>query len=147
MNEDSQVVDTGAVDAFGYPVYDSRVIGRARSCCASAALTPGRRRRFPQRAHQRLHLAALAYAYAVPERFQELVTRAFDLADTRIMAGMHSPIDVMGGRILATALAAATLNDPANAAAQGRRPGAGRGVPAGADRHHGGHALRVRAQR
>ena len=51
----------------------------------------------------------------MPERFQELVTCAFDLRDTRIMAGMHSPVDVVGGRILATALAAATLADPANA--------------------------------
>jgi autotransporter-associated beta strand protein len=43
------------------------------------------------------------------------VTRAYELSDTRIVAGMHSPVDVVGGRILATALAAATLNDPANA--------------------------------
>jgi autotransporter-associated beta strand protein len=62
-----------------------------------------------------VHLAALAYAYAVPERFQELVTCAFDLADYRITAGMHSPVDVVSGRILATALTAAILNDPANA--------------------------------
>ncbi|CAM5657134.1 hypothetical protein SALBM311S_07230 [Streptomyces alboniger] len=61
------------------------------------------------------HLAALAYAYAVPERFQELVTRAFELSHSRIMSGMHSTVDVLGGRIMATALAAATLADPANA--------------------------------
>ncbi|HWS37363.1 MAG TPA: autotransporter-associated beta strand repeat-containing protein, partial [Actinoplanes sp.] len=54
-------------------------------------------------------------AYAFPERYQELLTTAFDLADTRITAGMHSPLDVVSGRILATALAAAILNDPANA--------------------------------
>jgi autotransporter-associated beta strand protein len=31
------------------------------------------------------------------------------------MAGMHSPLDVMGGRVMATALAAAILNDSGNA--------------------------------
>jgi autotransporter-associated beta strand protein len=44
------------------------------------------------------------------------VARAYELSHTRIMAGMHSTVDVIGGRIMATALAAATLADPANAA-------------------------------
>ena len=70
---------------------------------------------FPSGHTNAVHLAALAYAYAVPERFQELVTCAIDFADTRIMSGMHSPLDVVSGRILATALAAATLNNPKNA--------------------------------
>ncbi|CAM5746098.1 hypothetical protein [Streptomyces afghaniensis 772] [Streptomyces afghaniensis] len=51
----------------------------------------------------------------MPERFQELVTRAFELSHTRIMSGMHSTVNVIGGRIMATALTAATLADPANA--------------------------------
>jgi autotransporter-associated beta strand protein len=53
-------------------------------------------------------------AYAVPERFQELLTRASELGNNRIFAGMHSPLDVMGGRVTATALAAAILSDPSN---------------------------------
>ncbi len=61
------------------------------------------------------YLAAFAMAYAVPERFQELLTRASELGNNRIVAGMHSPFDVMGGRMMATALAAAILNDPDNA--------------------------------
>ena len=35
---------------------------------------------FPSGHTNAFHLAALAYAYAVPERFQELVTRAFELS-------------------------------------------------------------------
>ncbi|WP_369251595.1 phosphatase PAP2 family protein [Streptomyces sp. R41] len=111
MNEDSEVVDTGKVDALGFPVYDSEVIV-APQLLWQRGTTPTDDGGFPSGHTNAFHLAALAYAYAVPERFQELVARAFELSHTRIMAGMHSPVDVMGGRIMATALAAATLADP-----------------------------------
>ncbi|MEW2463257.1 phosphatase PAP2 family protein [Microbacterium sp. NPDC047426] len=114
MNEDSEVVDTGEKDALGYPVYDSDVIVAAqllRQRSEDAQEDGG----FPSGHTNAFHLAGLAFAYAVPERFQELVTRAFELSHTRIMSGMHSTVDVIGGRIMATALTAATLADPANA--------------------------------
>lgn len=56
----------------------------------------------------------LIYAYAIPERFAEMVARAGDLGTNRIVAGMHSPLDVMGGRIMATAISAAMLSDSNN---------------------------------
>ncbi|WP_328419989.1 phosphatase PAP2 family protein [Streptomyces sp. NBC_00443] len=114
MNEDSEVVDTGRKDEFGFPVYESKVVvvpQLLRQRGENATEDGG----FPSGHTNALHLAALAYAYAVPERFQELVTRAFELSHTRIVAGMHSTVDVLGGRIMATALAAAALADPANA--------------------------------
>ncbi|AZP22088.1 phosphatase PAP2 family protein [Streptomyces aquilus] len=114
MNEDSEVVDTGAKDALGFPVYDSEVVV-APQLLRQRNTSPTDDGGFPSGHTNAFHLAGLAYAYAVPERFQELVTRAFELSHTRIMAGMHSTVDVMGGRIMATALAAATLADPANA--------------------------------
>lgn len=114
MNENSEVVDTGKVDALGFPVYDSDVIVAPQLLWqrGSTATDDGG---FPSGHTNAFHLAGLAYAYAVPERFQELVARAFELSHTRIMSGMHSTVDVIGGRIMATALAAATLADPANA--------------------------------
>jgi autotransporter-associated beta strand protein len=114
MNEDSEVVDTGAKDALGYPVYDSKVVV-APQLLRQRAESPADDGGFPSGHTNAFHLAALAFAYAVPERFQELVTRAFELSHTRIMSGMHSTVDVIGGRIMATALAAAALADPANA--------------------------------
>lgn len=114
MNEDSEVVDTGKTDALGFPVYDSDVVvvtQLLRQRGTNAAEDGG----FPSGHTNAFHLAALAFAYAVPERFQELVTRAFELSHTRIMSGMHSTVDVLGGRVMATALAAAALADPANA--------------------------------
>lgn len=59
---------------------------------------------------------SLAMAYAVPERFQEMVSRGLELGESRILAGMHSPLDVISGRMLGTASAAANLADAANAA-------------------------------
>ncbi|PNG21110.1 phosphatase PAP2 family protein [Streptomyces cahuitamycinicus] len=114
MNEDSEVVDTGKKDALGYPVYDSDVVV-APQLLRQRSEDPEEDGGFPSGHTNAFHLAALAYAYAVPERFQELVTRAFELSHTRIMSGMHSTVDVIGGRVMATALTAAALADPANA--------------------------------
>jgi autotransporter-associated beta strand protein len=61
---------------------------------------------------------AVAMAYAVPERFQEIISRGLELGENRILAGMHSPLDVMSGRVLGQAVVAANLADPANAAAK-----------------------------
>ncbi|RAG86445.1 phosphoesterase [Streptacidiphilus pinicola] len=113
MTLDSGVVDTGTLDPFGYPVYDSPV-QVAPQLLRQRSTTPATDGGFPSGHTNAFFLAGLAYAYAVPERFQELVTRAYDLADSRIVAGMHSAVDVIGGRVLGTALAAATLADPAN---------------------------------
>ena len=57
----------------------------------------------------------IAMAYLVPERYQELLLRGLELGEYRIFAGMHSPLDVIGGRIQAQAVAAASLTTGANA--------------------------------
>ena len=56
-------------------------------------------------------LASLAYAYALPERFAEMVARGAELGESRIVAGMHSPADVIGGRMHALTVAAYALNN------------------------------------
>jgi autotransporter-associated beta strand protein len=50
-------------------------------------------------------------AYVLPERYQELVSRGLELGESRILAGMHSPLDVISGRVLAQAVVAANLSD------------------------------------
>ncbi|MDO5293516.1 MAG: phosphatase PAP2 family protein [bacterium] len=69
---------------------------------------------FPSGHTNAAYLASIGLAYAMPERYQELITRASELGNNRIVAGMHSCLDVMGGRVMATAVAASALNDPAN---------------------------------
>ncbi|KQT44692.1 hypothetical protein ASG47_14680 [Devosia sp. Leaf420] len=57
----------------------------------------------------------LAMSYLVPERFQEILTRSVEMGDSRIIAGMHSPLDVIGGRMLGTATVVYNLNLADNA--------------------------------
>jgi len=57
-------------------------------------------------------LCALAYAYAFPVRFSELVFRGSQLGENRIVSGMHSPVDVIGGNMMALAIACAALAQP-----------------------------------
>ncbi|MDD2892862.1 MAG: phosphatase PAP2 family protein [Halothiobacillaceae bacterium] len=52
---------------------------------------------------------ALMMAYMLPERYQELMTRAAELGENRILGGMHSPLDVIGGRIHGQSVIAYTL--------------------------------------
>jgi len=61
-------------------------------------------------------LCALAYAYAFPERFSELVYRGSQLGESRIVSGMHSPVDVIGGKTMALSIACAALNQAGIAA-------------------------------
>jgi len=59
------------------------------------------------------YLAAMAYAYALPQRYSEMLTRGSQLGENRIVAGMHSPVDVIGGRIHAMMVASYALAQPA----------------------------------
>jgi autotransporter-associated beta strand protein len=59
---------------------------------------------------------SLAFAYVVPQRFQEMVARGLELGENRILSGMHSPLDVVGGRVQGHAVAAASLATGANVA-------------------------------
>ncbi|AVS88528.1 hypothetical protein C8238_10050 [Paracidovorax avenae] len=60
--------------------------------------------------------SSIAMAYLVPERFQEMVARGLELGESRILAGMHSPLDVISGRIHGQAVATASIATGANAA-------------------------------
>jgi len=52
---------------------------------------------------------ALGLAFLVPQQYSGLLVRAADLGNNRILAGMHSPLDVIGGRIEATAIVATNI--------------------------------------
>ncbi|MCC3765255.1 phosphatase PAP2 family protein [Glycomyces sp. TRM65418] len=114
MNEDSEVAESGGIPVLGVPAYDSDVVV-APQLLRQRSTNPAEDGGFPSGHTNAAWMAAIALAYAVPERFQEQLARAADVAHSRITAGMHSAVDVIGGRILGTALAAAALHDPANA--------------------------------
>jgi membrane-associated phospholipid phosphatase len=51
----------------------------------------------------------LGLAFLVPQQYRSLLLRAADLGNDRILAGMHSPLDVIGGRIESTAIVATNI--------------------------------------
>ena len=57
-------------------------------------------------------MATNGLAYAFPQQYDELLMTAAEIGESRIQLGMHSPLDVIGGRVLSTAITAGALNDP-----------------------------------
>ncbi|SER94540.1 autotransporter-associated beta strand repeat-containing protein [Gracilibacillus ureilyticus] len=60
------------------------------------------------------YLSSFAFAYSTPERYSEFLTRAAQMGENRIVSGMHSPLDVIGARIQATAMTAYAFNKEEN---------------------------------
>lgn len=69
---------------------------------------------FPSGHTSASYLSVLPFAYATPERFSEFLTRAAQMGENRIVTGMHSPLDVIGARIQATAMTAYAFNKEEN---------------------------------
>lgn len=86
---------------------DVKVVPALESAKSSTPTTDGG---FPSGHTAEAWRNTLAMAYLVPQRYQELITRAMEMGENRILAGMHSPLDVMGGRVQATAVVAYSLS-------------------------------------
>ncbi|XVU22594.1 hypothetical protein ACQPZJ_35765 [Actinoplanes sp. CA-054009] len=74
MNLDSEVAATGALDELGYPVYASPV-SVVPQLLRQRSLNPADDGGFPSGHTNAFHLAALAFAYAIPSRFQERASK------------------------------------------------------------------------
>lgn len=69
---------------------------------------------FPSGHTSAAYLSVFPLAYATPERFSEFLTRSAQMGENRILTGMHSPLDVIGGRIQSTAMTAYAFNKEDN---------------------------------
>ena len=60
------------------------------------------------------YMGSILLAVLVPERYPQMITRASEYGNDRILMGAHYAMDVLGGRTLATYdLAHLLANDPA----------------------------------
>jgi autotransporter-associated beta strand protein len=97
-----------------FPDYSSNVVV-APALLPVRSVTPASDGGFVSGHTNAAYLASLSMTHSLPERYHDLLSNASDMGQDRILAGMHSTLDVIGGRMLATALSAAILSDPANA--------------------------------
>ncbi|MFN3672669.1 MAG: phosphatase PAP2 family protein [Bosea sp. (in: a-proteobacteria)] len=61
--------------------------------------TPATDGGFPSGHANAAALAGFAFAYAVPQQFADEIMLTAEVAHSRVVAGMHSPLDVIGGRM------------------------------------------------
>nr|WP_301300164.1 phosphatase PAP2 family protein [Pseudomonas chlororaphis] len=94
--------------------------GRPRPYEASAlvkpVLPPPEGDSYPSGHSMNGYLNATLLSMALPEKRNELFSRAQINADSRVIAGVHFPSDLEGGKISAAVLAARLLDDPRAAA-------------------------------
>lgn len=57
------------------------------------------------------YLAAYGLAYALPQQLSDIMLRAGEIGYSRVVTGIHSPLDVIGGRMHATYYAIEALVD------------------------------------
>lgn len=117
-NGDSET-DIETIDGNNFEKYETSVkVIPALKVCRRVA-EDGRRKDggFPSGHTNAAYLAAIGWAYAVPERFSEFFTRASELGENRVIAGMHSPLDVIGARIQSEVIAAYAFSKGENKSA------------------------------
>ena len=66
---------------------------------------------FPSGHTDEIFLTTYGMAYGLPQKFHEFLMNAAEVGNYRIVAGAHSCLDVMGGRTMATAMAASIFAD------------------------------------
>jgi len=69
---------------------------------------------FPSGHSTYAYTSAIVFGMMVPEKYQTMMGRATEFANHRVVMGAHYPLDVMGGRTVATYIMAQSLQDPNN---------------------------------
>ena len=98
MNGTLAVTGSSTADLRPFQVAPDRIQNFAPSITASVIDNPA----FPAGHSTIGYTQELLFATMVPERYQQLLTRASEYGDSRIVIGAHYPLDIIGGRIIGT---------------------------------------------
>ena len=125
MNDEGKVIpldkdkdgkyDLENINGTNFDMYESNVsVIPALKYARGTAGSLGKDGGYPSGHTNAAYLSSYALAYAFPERFSELILRASELGENRIVTGMHSPLDIIGGRIHSEIIGATALADEKN---------------------------------
>ncbi len=98
MNGTLAVTGSSTADLRPFQVAPDRIQNFAPDITASVIDNPA----FPAGHSTIGYTQELLFATMVPERYRQLLTRASEYGDSRIVIGAHYPLDIIGGRIIGT---------------------------------------------
>jgi autotransporter-associated beta strand protein len=107
MNGTIAATGSSTADLRPFQVFPGQIQNFAPSITATVLDNPT----FPS-GHSTIGYAQeLLLAMMVPERYQQLLTRASEYGNSRIVIGSHYPLDIIGGRIIGTYSIVQLLNN------------------------------------
>jgi len=107
MNGTIAVTGNSTADLRPFQVFPDQIENFAPSITSTLRDNPA----FPSGHATIGYTQELLFAAMVPERYQQLLTRASEYGDSRIVIGAHYPLDLIGGRIIGTYIAVQLLNN------------------------------------
>jgi hypothetical protein len=116
---DSHPYQTAPVNGYAYTLYDSTVKSKSP---VSGAPTPSTNPSFPSSHMAYAMTDSLLLGMAVPELYQSMLMRASEMGNSRIVVGVHYPLDIIASRAMASFDLANLLSNPSyinNAAVTG----------------------------
>jgi uncharacterized protein with beta-barrel porin domain len=96
------------VDYFGNPTSNTAIIGTNTANSGSGLFANAS---FPSGHTTFGYTSSILMAMLVPERYAEMMTRASEYGNSRIVLGVHYPLDIIAGRVIGTYDVAQMLNN------------------------------------
>ena len=96
------------VDYFGNPTSNTAIMGTNTANSGSGLFANAS---FPSGHTTFAYTTSLLMAMLVPERYGQMLTRASEYGNSRIVLGVHYPLDIIAGRVLASYDVAQMLNN------------------------------------
>jgi uncharacterized protein with beta-barrel porin domain len=104
----NNIVSFSGVDYFGNPTSNTTILGTNTANSGSGLFANAS---FPSGHTTFGYTTSILLGMLVPERFNEMITRASEYGDSRIVLGVHYPLDIIGGRVIGTYDVAQMLNN------------------------------------